>query len=57
MALLEPTEHVRVDWGSLSLAAQAVEAFLDPEYAESAKAGLERLGLRVDRIIDRQITC
>jgi hypothetical protein len=43
---------VQVDWNSLSLSAQTVEAVLD---AESAIADLEALGLRVDPVVDRQI--
>jgi len=46
---------VHVDWNSLSLAAQTVEAVLDAEHADSTVADLEALGLRVDPIIDRQI--
>ena len=53
--LLEPDPRVQVDWDSLSLSAQTVEAALDAEHADSAVADLEALGLRVDPIVDRQI--
>ncbi len=53
--LLEPDPRVHVDWNSLSLAAQTVEAVLEAEHAASTVADLEALGLRVDPIIDRQI--
>ena len=53
--LLGAAEHVYVDWDSLSLSAQTVEAFLDADHADSAKARLEALGLRVDPIVDRRI--
>ena len=46
---------MQVDWDSLSLSAQTVEAALDAEHADSAVADLEALGLRVDPIVDRQI--
>ena len=46
---------MQVDWNSLSLSAQTVEAALDAEDAESAIADLEALGLRVDPVVDRQI--
>ena len=54
-ALLGTAEHIHVDWDSLSLAAQTVEALLDADYASSVTARLEALGLRVDPVIDRQI--
>lgn len=53
--LLEPDPRVQVDWNSLSLSAQTVEAALGAEDAESAIADLEALGLRVDPVVDRQI--
>jgi len=53
--LLGAVEHVYADWDSLSLSAQTVEAFLDADHADSAKARLEALGLRVDPIVDRRI--
>ena len=56
-ALLASAEHVRVDWDSVSVTAQTVEAFLDPDHAQSAKAALQALGLRVDLVVDRQISC
>ena len=46
---------MQVDWNSLSLSAQTVEAALGAEDAESAIADLEALGLRVDPVVDRQI--
>ena len=54
-SVLEPHPRVHVDWDSVSLAAQTVEALLDGDHAESTVADLEALGLRVDPVVDRQI--
>jgi hypothetical protein len=54
-AVLEPHPRVHVDWGSLSLAAQTVEALLDADQVTSTVADLEARGLRIDPVVDRQI--
>ena len=43
-AVLEPDPRVHVDWSSLSLAAQAVEALLDADQVTSTVADLEARG-------------
>jgi hypothetical protein len=53
--LLEPDPRVHVDWDSISLAAQTVEATLDARHADSAVADLQAQGLRVDPVVDRKI--
>lgn len=47
--------NLSLDWDSVSMAAQTVQGVIDADQADRTIADLERRGLRVDRIVDRQI--
>jgi hypothetical protein len=46
---------VHVDWDSISLSAQTVEATIEARYADSAVADIQARGLRVDPVVDRRV--
>jgi RNA 3'-terminal phosphate cyclase len=53
--ILDEHPDLDVDWGSVSLSAQTVEATVARERLARAADALQDQGLRVDEVVDRQI--
>ena len=53
--LLDEHADLEIDWSSVSLSAQTVEATVPRDQLATAAGELEDRGLRVDEVVDRQI--
>ena len=53
--ILDEHPDLAVDWSSISLAAQTVEATVPRDQLATAADELEERGLRVDEVVERQV--